>query len=120
MKNKTIMAVALLATFANAQFFTNALARQLKQEQQQTTDTVRTDNADPQAVTIDFENDHAELVNICRETWYRIHKRIAKPNRLQVRALTHRYVGANNAPHCINMYGIYSGEWGTSAEKVEK
>ena len=47
MKTKLIMTVALLATFANAQFFTNALASQLKQEQQQTTDTARTDNAIP-------------------------------------------------------------------------
>ena len=47
MKTKLIMNVALLATFANAQFFTNALASQLKQEQQQTTDTARTDNAEP-------------------------------------------------------------------------
>ena len=62
MKTKLIMTVALLATFANAQFFTNALASQLKQEQQQTADTAMTDNAEPQAVTIDIDNDHAELV----------------------------------------------------------
>lgn len=120
MRTKLIMAVALLATFANAQFFTNALASQLKQEQQQTTETVRTDNAEPQAVTIDIENDHAELVNICRETWYRIHRSYTRPSRIQVRVLTERYAGETNAPHCMNMYGIYSGEWGTSADKGEK
>jgi len=47
MKTKLIMTVALLATFANAQFFTNA-------------------------------------------------------------------------PNCMNMYGIYSGEWGTSSDNGEK
>lgn len=120
MKTKLIMTVALLATFANAQFFTNALASQLKQEQQQTTETVRTDNANQQAATIDIENDHAELVNICRETWYRIHRTYTRPSRLQVRILTERYAGETNAPHCMNMYGIYSGEWGTSADKGEK
>ena len=120
MKTKLIMTVALLATFANAQFFTNALASQLKQEQQHTTETVRTDNAEPQAVTIDIENDHAELVNICRETWYRIHRTYTRPSRLQVRVLTERYASEINAPHCMNMYGIYSGEWGTSADKGEK
>lgn len=120
MKTKLIMTVALLATFANAQFFTNALARQLKQEQQQTTDTARTDNAETQAVAIDFENDHAELVNLCRETWYRIHRTYKRPSRLQVRVLTERYAGETNAPHCMNMYGIYSGEWGTSSGNGEK
>ena len=120
MKTKLIMAVALLATFANAQFFTNALASQLKQEQQQTAETARTDNAEPQAVTIDIENDHAELVNICRETWYRIHRTYTRPSKLQVLVLTERYAGETNAPHCMNMYGIYSGEWGTSADKGEK
>lgn len=120
MKTKLIMAVALFATFANAQFFTNAIARQLKQEQQQTTDTAMTDNAEPQAVTIDFENDHAELVKICRETWYRIHRSYTRPNRLQVRVLTERYAGETNAPHCMNMYVIYSGEWGTASDKGKK
>ena len=120
MKTKLIMTVALLATFANAQFFTNALARQLKQEQQQTTDTARTDNAKPQAVTIDIENDHAELVNICRETWYRIHRNYTRPSKLQVSVLTERYAGETNAPHCMNMYSFYSGEWGTSAGNGEK
>lgn len=120
MKTKLIMTVALLATFANAQFFTNALARQLKQEQQQTADTARTDNAKPQSVTIDFEKDHAELVNICRETWYRIHRTYTRPSKLQVRVLTKHYAGETNAPHCMNMYGIYSGEWGTSASNGEK
>lgn len=120
MKTKLIMAVALLATFANAQFFTNALASQLKQEQQQTTDTASTDNAEPKAVTIDIEKDHAELVNICRETWYRIHRTYTRPSRLQVRVLTDRFAGKTNAPHCMNMYGIYSCEWGTSAYNGEK
>ena len=120
MKTKLIMTVALLATFANAQFFTNALARQLKQEQKQTADTARTDNAEPQDVTIDIEKDHAELVNICRETWYRIHRTYTRHSRLQVRVLTERYAGKTNAPHCMNMYGIYSGEWVTSSDFVEK
>ena len=120
MKNKFIMTVAFLATFANAQFFTDALASQLKHEQQQTADTASTDNAKPQAVTIDIENDHAELVNICRETWYRIHRTYTRPSRLQVRVLTVRYAGETNASHCMNMYGIYSGEWGTSSDNVEK
>lgn len=120
MKTKLIMTVALLAAFANAQFFTNALASQLKQEQQQTADTASTDNAKQQAATIDFGNDHAELVNICRETWYRIHRTYTRPSRLQVRVLTERYAGETNAPHCMNMYGIYSGEWGKSADKGEK
>ena len=120
MKTKLIMTVALLATFANAQFFTNALASQLKQEKQQTTDTARTDNAETQAATIDFGNDNAELVNICRETWYRIHRTYTRPSKLQVRVLTERYAGETNAPHCMNMYGIYSGEWGTSAGNGEK
>lgn len=120
MKNKLIITVAFLATFTNAQFFTNALASQLKQERQQTADTARTDNSEPQAVTLDFDNDHAELVNICRETWYRIHRTYTRPSRLQVRVLTERYAGETNAPHCMNMYGIYSGEWGTSANNGEK
>ena len=120
MRTKLIMAVALLASFANAQFFTNALASQLKQDQQQTTDTASTDNANQQAVKIDIENDHAELFNICRETWYRIHRTYKRPSRLQVRVLTERYAGETNAPHCMNMYGIYSGEWGTSSDNVEK
>lgn len=114
MKSKITIIIAILATFANAQFFTKALANQIKQEQQQTTDTAKVET---QTIKLDFENEQKELINLCRSTWYKIHEKYPTPKKHQIRILTEHYAGEYNAPYCLNMYSEYADEWGTSENK---
>ncbi|WP_407458003.1 hypothetical protein [Fibrobacter sp.] len=114
MKSKITIIIAILAMFANAQFFTNALANKIKQDQQQTSDTAKVES---QTIKLDFEKEQEELINLCRSTWYKIHEKYTSPTKYQIRILTEHYAGEYNAPYCLNMYNELANEWGTSEEK---